>query len=118
LEAHHEHVHNYNASAIAAGVLVINGSAEFQSPLRTKKTIHRDPQALVEHCVDELRAVSSRGGSTGYGLEARCAIVVEVDNVDYSRARFVTAPPAPQVGDPLHYDAFIRTICQHYTQRF
>lgn len=33
LEAHHEYVHNYNAQTIAGGVMVINASPTFRSPL-------------------------------------------------------------------------------------
>jgi len=118
LEAHHEHVHNYDNNAIAGGVLVINASATFQSPLRREITVHRDAARLVAHCMSELRSVSARGGPKGYGLDAKCAIVVSVDNVDRTTAKFVTSPPAPAIGDPLHYDAFIRTVCDQYTRRF
>ncbi len=118
LEAHHEHVHNYNDASIAGGVLIINGASSFKSPLRSEETVHRHPQKLVEHCVSELRSVAARGGATGYGLEARCAIVVDFDNVSPQNGSFVTEPPAPGVGDPLHYDTFIRTLCNHYTRRF
>jgi len=27
-------------------------------------------------------------------------------------------PPAPTVGDPLHYDAFIQALCALYAERF
>lgn len=118
LEAHHEHVHNYSEFCIAGGVLAINGSATFQSPLRNEPTIHRDPDRLVQHCLQEFRSVAARGGPTGYGLEARCAIVVDMDNVNQTQAAYITRPPAPQVGDPLHYDTFIRTVCDFYTRRF
>lgn len=118
LEAHHEHVHNYNSQAIAGGVLVINAAPAFQSPLRQRPTTHRNPERLVEHCLNELRGVATRGGATGYGLEAKCAIVVDMDNQTLADARYVTRGPAPTVGDPLHYDAFLRTLCQHFSQRF
>jgi hypothetical protein len=118
LEAHHEHVHHYKSTAIAGGVLVINGSKRFRSPLRPAATVHSNPIKLVEHCLNELRAVTLRQGHKGVGLDARCAIVVDVDNEDLESARFITKPPAPQVGDPLHYDAFIQSICNQYTERF
>jgi hypothetical protein len=118
LEAHHEHVHNYDNNAIAGGVLVVNSAETFQSPLRPEITVHRDSSALVAHCISELRSVSARGGPKGYGLDAKCAIVVSVDNVSRPSAKFVTATPAPEIGDPLHYDAFIRTVCDQYTRRF
>lgn len=118
LEAHHEHVHNYNSAAIAGGVLVINGAKRFRSPLRTAPTVHSNPTKLVEHCLKELRAVTLRHGQQGAGLDARCAIVVDVDNEDWASTLFITKPPVPQVGDPLHYDAFIQSICNQYTERF
>jgi len=118
LEAHHEHVHNYNDQAVAGGVLVVNASRTFQSPLRPQPTVHKDPARLVEHCITELQAVSTRGGAKGYGLEARCAIVVEMDNLHHDRVRYVTKAPAPPVGSPLHYDGFVRTICDQFSRRF
>ncbi|MGD1148210.1 MAG: hypothetical protein ABR961_09695 [Thermoanaerobaculaceae bacterium] len=117
LEAHHEHVHHYNNAAVAGGVLIINGSDRFQSPLRSEVTVHKNPSKLVQHCVNQLRAVAERGGLVGTGLEARCAIVVKCENIGNSHVTYLTAAPAPQVGDPLHYDAFIQAICQHYTLR-
>jgi len=118
LEAHHEHVHNVDRNAIAAGVLVINAADRFQSPLRRDATVHRNPDRLVEHCISELRSVASRGGATGYGLEAKCAIVLAHTNLEGDQTRYVTRRPAPEPGDPLHYDSFVRRICDLYRERF
>jgi hypothetical protein len=118
LEAHHEHVHNYNDNTIAGGVLIINSAPTFKSPLRPEVTTHRSPEKLVGHCVSELRSVATRGGSTGYGLEAKCGIVVSVDNVNLAGACYETTSPAIPVGDQLHYDYFIRRICELYSRRF
>lgn len=118
LEAHHEHVHNYDQNAIAGGVLVVNAAATFQSPLRTSPTTHRDPKRLVAHCLNEFRSITSSGPTSRWGLDAKCAIVIDMDNVQLSHTRYVTTPPAPSVGDPIHYDAFIRTIGDHYARRF
>lgn len=118
LEAHHEHVHNYDNDAIAGGVFVINAAPHFRSPLRDRPSSHRDPRKLVEHCLNELRSVAARGGRTGYGLEAKGAIVVDMDNVRLETTRYVQTPPAPLVGDPLHYDAFIHTLCDQFARRF
>ena len=118
LEAHHEHIHNYSKQAIAGGVLVVNGSEVFRSPLRLENTLHRDPARLVEHCINELRSVATRGGRTGYGLEARCAIIVDMDNLNLPKTAYMVDSPAPRVGDQLHYDGFIQAICRHYAERF
>jgi hypothetical protein len=118
LEAHHDHVHRYSRRAIAGGVLVINGSATFLSPLRRERTTHRNPSDLVAHCLEQLRAVTVRGSMEESGLDAKAAVVVDMDNEDFPRSRYVTARPAPPVGDPMHYDAFIQAICSQYTERF
>lgn len=68
--------------------------------------------------MNEMRAVASRGGPEGRGIDAGCVIVVSHDNIDSASTHYVTAPPAPQIGDPLHYDAFIQKVCSKYTRRF
>lgn len=117
-EAHHEHVHRYSNQAIAAGVLVINQAGSFRSPLRPAITEHKLPLGLTEHCIRQMRGVSGRQGMQGTGLEAKAVIVLDMDNVDLPRTRLVTKAPAPQVGDPLHYDAFVQALCAIYAERF
>ncbi len=117
-EAHHEHVHRYSSSAIAGGILIVNGSSSFKSPLRAEATQHRDPKALLGHCIDQMRAVSQRADSTQSGLEAKAVVAVDLDNMTLDQAGLYTSPPAPQVGDPLHYDAFIERLCTLYMERF
>ena len=118
LEAHHEHTHNYSALTIAGGVMVINASPTFKSPLRTATTSHKNPRALVRHCVNEMRNVSIRSGRTGHGLDAGTALVLSMDNLDFESTAFVDTDPAPTVGDPLHYDSFIQRMCNEYGSRF
>jgi hypothetical protein len=120
-EAHHEHVHNYNRRAIAAGVMVVNGSRSFRSPLRPEPTIHGSQGSathLVEHCITEMRNVTESGGGSDYGMDAKCALVVDFDNIDLAAASYVSVPPAPQPGDPLHYDSFVQRLCGEYGARF
>lgn len=117
-EAHHQHVHSYSDRAIAGVVMVMNAAPRFKSPLVPHVTVHKNPSALVGHCMNEMRAVTSRRGLQGVGVDAACAIVVSHDNIDNRRTRYITASPAPRIGDPLHYDAFIQKICSEYTRRF
>ena len=118
LEAHHDHVHRYSAAAIAAGVFVVNQAAMFKSPLRTDLTEHKNAKALVSHCLLQARSLSHRTGPEGQGLDAAAVIVVDMDNVHLQNTRLVTTSPAPPVGDPLHYDAFIQSLCSLYRDRF
>lgn len=120
IESHHTHVHNYDPNAIAGGVIVLNIADRFRSPLRAESdiTAHREPKALIEHCMAEAKAISVRGGPTGHGLDAKCAIVVDDDNIDLVATKYFESPPAPQVGDPMHYDAFIQRLCAEWSGRF
>jgi hypothetical protein len=120
LEAHHTHVHDYSARAIAGGVLIVNIAGRFKSPLREPHdiTTHKDPKRLVKHCMNEARAISERGGPIGSGLDAKAVLVVDDDNINWAAAEFYERPPAPQVGDPMHYDAFIQRLCAEWRSRF
>lgn len=120
LESHHAHVHNYDANTIAGGVLVLNIAERFSSPLRRPGdiTIHKDPKALIKHCMAEAQAISVRSGMSDVGLDAKSVIVVNDDNIDYASASYYESPPAPQIGDPMHYDAFIQRLCTEWTSRF
>jgi hypothetical protein len=117
-EAHHDHVHRYNQRAIAGGVMVINSATTFKSPLVDHVTHHREPESLVRHCIEQMRAVSQRSNVGGVGLDAKAVIVVNMDNQNITKARYLSRGVAPRVGDPMHYDAFIQTICGLFTERF
>ena len=117
-EAHHDHVHRYASGSIAAALMVINAASTFKSPLKGEVTVHKDPVELVEHCVREMRNLSMRPDPAGHGLEASAVLVVNMDNEDLQSTEFVVTAPAPPVGDPLHYDAFVQRLCTTYTERF
>jgi hypothetical protein len=119
LDSFHQFVHRYDPDVIAAGLTVVNIAETFKSPLRLEVSLHRNVRALVQETVALLRALPVRSGShDAPGLEANAAIVVSHDNVNLRNTRLTVAPPAPQVGDPLHYDAFLRRICDRYMQRW
>ena len=118
LEAHHEHIHNYSNQAIAGGVLVLNAADTFRSPLRAAPTVHRRVPALIEHCLLQARSITTRSSLHAQGLDANCVIVIDMDNQDLPGTRYATGSPAPPVGDPLHYDAFIQKLCSLYRERF
>lgn len=117
-EAHHDHVHRYDQRTIAGGLLIVNGAATFKSPLRLGITEHRQPDSLVKHCVEEMRAVAQRNQINGIGLDAKAVIVVDVNNQNIESARYLSSGASPPVGDPMHYDAFIQKICGLYRERF
>jgi hypothetical protein len=119
LDSFRQFVHRYDPEAVAAALTIVNIAQRFKSPLRPEVSIHRNIEALVRETVALLRALPTRSAPGDLaGLEANGAILVDHDNVNSKRTRLVTTAPAPQVGDPLHYDSFLRRICDRYTQRW
>ena len=117
-EAHHDHAHRYSVGAVAGAVMVVNAASTFKSPLRPEATAHKDPPGLVAHCIREMRNISMRTDPTGHGLDAAAVLVVSMDNAHLRDTEYVTSAPAPAVGDPLHYDAFVQRLCAVYAERF
>jgi hypothetical protein len=120
LEAHHQHVHDNDERAIAAGIFIINSSPTFRSPLRSEgvMTEHADPVSLVTMCINALQDVTMSRREGDAGLDAKCALVVNLDNIHFDAAVYMEKPPAPQLGEPLHWDSFIARLCDLYTRRF
>lgn len=133
LHAYHNYMHAYFSSSIIAGIVVFNVSAEFFSPLRNVTTVcpecghsfqpmrlttHVRPKTLVETGINLFRNFLLRSHANESGFDALAAVVVEHQNTQGSKCKLVTRQPAPLVGDPLHYDAFLKRICEHYTQRY
>jgi hypothetical protein len=120
LDAHHAHVHDYDERAIAAGTFVINSSPTFKSTLRPADVItqHADPVTLVTKVIDALHSVALSRHVGEPGLDAKCALVVSLDNIHWDAAVFMERPPAPQPGEPLHWDSFVARLCDLYARRF
>lgn len=132
LHAFHEHAHTYDGRTIAAGVVAVNVSPVFWSPLRDEHdiTYHENIERIGRETVELYRNLPLRERSDGGGgVEAACVLVVEHDNLnrhpDLPRAapapsptRLVEKSPAPQRGDPLNYGTFIHRICDAYRERW
>lgn len=119
LESHHQHVHAYDPQCIAAGILVVNASQTFKSPLRPEITVHaKTPDQLIQIVADEFHSLTMSTGQNSPGLDAKCLIAVSMDNVNHAATRYVTRRPALQVGHPAHWDSFIQRLCTVYSQRW
>jgi hypothetical protein len=121
LSSSHEIVHQGAQDAIAAGITVLNIATSFVSPLRqTSKeslviTKHRQPDVAAS-MVKHLRGLPIRTSTGQVGFDAYCTVVVENDN--QGETRLYTDRPAPQPGDPDHYDTFVKRIANFYAERF
>lgn len=120
LDALHQFMHRYDQNTVVAAITVINIAESFRSPLRRGVTKHKNPIDLVRASIALLRTLPIRSHPTnGPGLEANAVIVLNYNNSARKAISTVySAPPAPQPGDPLHWDSFIRRICDLYSQRW
>ncbi len=119
LDSFHQFVHRYDTETVAAGLTVVNMAERFRSPLRPEPSTHRNVRTLVQETIALLRSLPQRSArGENPGLEANGAIVLLHDNIVLQATALVTGAPAPQVGDPVHYDSFLRRICDCYTQRW
>lgn len=120
LDALHHFMHRYDQNTIVAAIAVINIVESFRSPLRKEVTRHKEPSELVAAAITLLRTLPLRSHpSNDVGLEAQAIIVVHYDNsARKPLSRIHTAPPAPQPGDPLHWESFVRRLCDLYIQRW
>jgi hypothetical protein len=113
LSSSHEIIHQADATALAAGVVIVNISGEFVSPTRqypgqpVSVTQHRQPRAAA-NMIAHLRGLPIRPTAETVGFDAFAIIVVECDNV--GPARLWTDSPAPQPGEPDHYASFVSRL--------
>ena len=121
LSSSHEIVHQGRPEAIATGITVVNIAKTFVSPLRqtsaksVKISRHKQP-AVTERMVQHLRGLPIREAVGQVGFDAYTTIVVDCDN--QNDVRLWTAPPAPQPGEPDHYETFLHRISRLYAERF
>jgi len=122
LSSSQEIVHSGDPEALALGLTVVNIAPTFVSPLRQKErspaplvvTMHRQPH-VAEYMVNHLRKLPKRDGPDGLGFDAYCTFIVNCDN--QGPATLWTDPPAPQPGDPDHYDMFLKRVATAYVER-
>ena len=121
LSSSHEIVHQGRPDAIATGITVVNIAQTFVSPLRQTSarsvhaSRHKQPD-VTARMIQHLRGLPIREAVGQVGFDAYTTIVVDCDNK--GEVRLWTAPPAPQPGQPDHYDTFLERISRLYAERF
>lgn len=132
LHAFHSHAHEYDRSVVAGGVVVVNVSPVFWSPLRGEEdiTAHESIDRIGRETVEMFRNLPLRDDPTnGSGLEGVAVLVVSHDNLgkhpnlpssapEPAETVLVTGPPAPPQGDPLHYATFVHRLCRAFERRW
>lgn len=141
--AFHGHAHRYDPKTVAGAFLVVNASDLFYSPLNERRqdekggpiTRHGGARTTgretARQTVELFRSIHLRNGETDVpGLEALSVAVVEHDNFAFlpndlreklgagKPSRVIKGAPAPQPGDPLHYETFLQRLCTQFRSRF
>lgn len=122
LSSSHEIVHQGDTHAIAAGIVILNIASDYASPTRQTSgdgplnmTKHRQPY-VTERMVTHLRGLRMRERIGDVGFDAFAIIIIDCDNI--GPCRLHTDLPAPQLGDPYHYQTFLSRITSAYAERF
>lgn len=121
LIAYCNHMHSHRKDCIAAGIVVVNTSPEYENPDAFAKGLKRPRFNMEKVVADTIRlfaAIPLRNETDepNEQPEALAVIVVNYDGVH--PARLVTRPPAPRPREMAHYDSFTRRICELYRRRF
>jgi hypothetical protein len=120
LIAYCNHMHNHRRDCIAAGIVVINASGEYANPNGFAKGLKR-PHFNMEKVVADTIAIfsaiplRSEPNDPNDQPEALAIIVVNYDGL--KPARLVARAPAPDPGNPVHYDNFLRRMCDLFGKR-
>jgi hypothetical protein len=121
LSSSHEIVHQGDQLCIAAGIAVINIAPTFVSPLRQHTGIplvvtqHNQP-GVTSSMIAHLRGLPIRNEVGQVGFDAFTQAVVNCNN--QNGATLHTELPAPQPGQPDHFDTFMNRIGLAFEQRF
>jgi hypothetical protein len=120
LQAYFGHMHEIERRTIVAGTLVINIAPEYQNPdWKESPNIHRKIAKTVLDTVQMFSAFLPLRNHTlnlDAKAEAFCVIVINYDG--RNPATLHRDEPAPQQGDPFHYESLLSLICRHYGARF
>jgi len=122
--AYANHVHNHHLSAIAAASMVINTSVAYANPDAFAQNLVRPQfqadrwQKLIKGTVQLYTGIPLRERPNEPSDQPEALAVILIDYDGMNPARLITAPPAPQPGDPAHILTFYERIASLYAQRF
>jgi hypothetical protein len=126
LTSSHQTIHGDNESAIAAGLVLINGAATFISPSLNKHDLklvapvisqHKQPSD-AEKVVSGLRDIQRRSAPSDAGFDALGVVVVNCRNDGSPITRITAHPPAPDAADDFDYARFVDRVAHLYSTRF
>ncbi len=121
--AYCNHVHNHRRECIAASVVIINCSATYENPDQFAKGLVRprfDMRKIVRDTVKIFADVPLRSKPDEPNDQPEAMAVVLIDYDGRKPARLVDSVEysAPQPSSPIHYQSFVRRLCELYARRF
>jgi hypothetical protein len=125
MNSSHGAIHGSADFAIAAGFAMVNFSDSFISPglntwrIGRRKAIVsqlRQPDDTIR-TIEKLKEIPRRAAQNTDGFDALGIVIVRMAN-DGTPVEIVGREPAPNSGDPWHYDQMIRRIASLYATKF
>lgn len=119
LDAFASIVKHYYPHSVVGGIVTVNISEKFKSPLRPNITEHRNIRRLVDETIQIFREIPRAQTKEGdKGIEAICVIVVNHSNIRGEHTILIKDSPAPQKKDMVNYQEFLRMIKDALEHRF
>mgnify|MGYP001583063099 CR=1 FL=1 len=114
------HIHNADRLAVAGGLIGINISPEYQNPDPFAAGMERrrfDMHKVVGDTIRIYERIPQRDSPDDPYDRPEAFGVVVFSYDGKTPASLVTGAPAPQPGEPLHYDTFITRLVGLYERR-
>jgi hypothetical protein len=115
-------MHHHHEQSIGVGILMVNISKKFDSPLRDPDDItdHGDLTEMVEEIVEMFDSIDRSEGDVSANLDGAGVVVVDCTNFpeEAEDSRLVTEEPAPQLGERVHYRTFVEQTAELFERRF
>lgn len=118
-------VHGSSSQALAIALIQVNAATQFVSNDLNKFSLKSNPAVVSSHkqptdylgVLEKVNMLPRRSGTSGVGFDGLGAVVLDFDNRG-GPVSVVTAPPAPQPRQPLHYESMIIRMANEYDSRF
>jgi hypothetical protein len=128
LNSSHLTVHGASRQALAVGLVLVNSSSTFVSPVQNRAnppgqggtltfSRHNQPADTLS-IIEKVREIPRRTGASTNGYDGLGVVVVNAVNDNVAPVTLVTVPPAVRVGDVLHYDTMVTRVANEYDTTF
>lgn len=125
LNSSHLCVHGASRQALAIGFAMINASPRFASSDMNKRDLGTHDRIITEEpqprslarTLEKIAEIPRRSNTRETGFDGVGVVVIDGVN-DGTPFRLVSQRPAPQPGDPFHYDGMIARMANEYDTSF